>query len=131
MTMRDVTADLARGYERRADWSPSLASVVSWTLALVGGLRVDWDGDAGESWLRIMRGGTPIGYVAVDLPLVFVQAGVGPWPYPLVAVEVSDLADATLQCAEVVLASVFGRVPERAGFDPQAFSAESLWYATV
>jgi hypothetical protein len=131
MSVLDITAEAGRAHKRRGDWSSIIASIVAWTFASTHGIVADWDGDAGEAWIRFLAGGHPLGYLNVSLPLLLTSGTSGVWPYPVVAIELPDLVHAPMACAPEVLAAMFQGVPNRSGFDAGRFTAESLWYATV
>ena len=131
MSAIDVTAQVGRAWERRDDWSVSMASVVAWVFASVHGLTVDFDGDAGETWVRLIGGGRPVAYLNVRVPLLLSAGTTEAWPYPVVAIAVEDLDTATIRCAPDLLSDVFGSQRVQGRLDPEAFTAEGLWYATV
>ena len=59
-----------RARQLRPAWSASLASVVAWTVCLHRDLTIDWDHDAGEFWIMLLRDRTPLGHLGADLPLL-------------------------------------------------------------
>ena len=127
----DVTAPIGRALQRKESWSPSLASVVAWTFSITGGIAVDWDGDAGEAWIRLLSGSDPVAYLTVTTPLLFAPGLAVTWPYPLEVIELSSVADDVMACSSEVLVAISEQLRGRSGFDPGRFTAEDLWYATV
>ena len=57
-----------RARQLRPAWSASVASVVAWTVCLHRDLTIDWDHDAGESWIMLLRDRPPLGPLGADLP---------------------------------------------------------------
>ena len=131
MSPRSVTAQIERAGRRREGWTSTIASVAAWVYAARRGLTVDWDADAGEAWIRLIGADGTVAYIGADLPLLLTSDAAEAWPYPIVVIEVSDLRETLLGCNPEVLEAVFGNVRDRAGFDPEAFTAEALWYSTV
>jgi hypothetical protein len=131
MSAVDITAQLGRASERRRDWSVSMASVVAWVFATARDLAVDFDGDAGETWVRLIRAGHPVAYLSVDLPLVLCSGTTGTWPYPVVSVVLEDLDNTAIRCAPDLLADAFGVGGLTDRLAPEGFTAAGLWYATV
>jgi hypothetical protein len=127
----DITALVGRASERRGAWSISVASVVAWVFATAHGLEVDFDGDAGEGWVRLIREGRPVAYLNVHVPLLLSAGTTGTWPYPIVAVVLEDLDTQALRCVPQLLSDAFGSDRLQEHLDPEGFTAEELWYGTV
>lgn len=131
MSAVDITALVGRASERRDEWSVSMASVVAWVFATAHGLAVDFDGDAGEAWVRLIGEGRPVAYLNVELPLLLATGATASWPYPVVAIALQDLDTVKLRCAPHLLSDVFGRQRLDGRLDPEGFTADGLWCATV
>ncbi|WP_431931218.1 hypothetical protein [Nonomuraea jabiensis] len=129
--MTDIGDQVRSAASRAAAWGPGAALDTAALLAPGGA--VDWDEGAGESWARALDGDEVAALVSVRLPLLFAPPGRlagAALPAEVVAVAVDDLDEAVLSCPEAALAAAFG--PGVAGrLDPDAFSANDLWYVTV
>ncbi|MFL6074710.1 MAG: hypothetical protein ACJ73S_15045 [Mycobacteriales bacterium] len=95
---------------------------------------VDWDEAAGEAWGRLVLEGDVVALVSAKLPLMFVAGKVGSLlgsMEGLVTVEVPALDAPVLQAGLDVLSGLFGSGERFHLLDPEGFSANDLWYATV
>jgi hypothetical protein len=104
--------------------------------AAFAGLRLEWDSDADEDWMRVLKTAMVLGLVWVRGPLVIETTG-----HPEVAQEVARVAGVVPQVIDVphldspVLCVRPDAVwPDRdwptGAIDPGAMSAHDLWYAT-
>jgi len=95
---------------------------------------VDWDEGAGEGWLRVLADAHLVALVSTKLPFVFLQAStseVADSVEGVTVVAVSDFYDVQLSCSLAILGEIFGASPRFRSLDPDGFSANDLWYATV
>ena len=106
---------------------------------MLAGLRVEWDPDVGEHWLRLFKTTTLLGLVWVPGPLVIETKG-----HREFAPEVTEVTGTYCEVVIVphmtspMLSVHPGRIkdiwPDRewpeGAIDPHAMSALDLWYAT-
>lgn len=135
--MYDAT-DAFLAARSRGPWSmQALVDGVAGDPAL-DGMRVDWDGGAGEEWLRILKTSMVLGLVWVPGPLVIATSG-----HHEIVDEVERLTGTTVEQIAVprldspVLCLQPDRLSEiwpdrewpRGAIDPGCLSAHDLWYA--
>src|SRR3954447_13938980 len=103
------------------------------------GMRVEWDEDAGEEWLRILKTSMVLGLVWVPGPLVVATSGhheIVDEVERLTATTVEQIAvphlDSPVLCLRADrLEEIWpGREWPREAIDPGCLSAHDLWYAT-
>jgi len=136
--MQDVTEPFLAA-RRHGSWPvDTLVDAVPGDESLAG-MRVDWDRDAGEEWLRILRTSMVLGLVWCPGPLVVATSG-----HHEIVDEVQRLTGTTVEQVAVphldspVLSLRPDRLeeiwPDRAwpvgAVDPSCLSAHDLWYAT-
>ena len=136
--MFDATEAFATARRRGAWPMQQLVDAVANDPALHG-LRVEWDQDAGEEWLRILKTSMVLGLVWVPGPLVVATSG-----HHEIVDEVERLTATTVEQITVphldspVLCLRPDRLdelwPDRewpgGAIDPACLSAHDLWYAT-
>lgn len=116
-------------------WSATAAYEVASTLMGDAGLEIDWDDKAGERWIRIVDNGRVVCLISIRMPFAFVREGkistknVGDHVTTIVVVD--DFGEAQLSCPLVVLCEMFGGCERFEFLDPESFSPDDLWYATV
>jgi len=135
----DATEAFATARRRGAWPMGQLVDSVATDPALQG-MRVEWDQDAGEEWLRILKTSMVLGLVWVPGPLVVATSG-----HHEIVDEVERLTATTVEQIAVphldspVLCLQPDRLEElwpdrewpRNAIDPVCLSAHDLWYATV
>ena len=135
--MYDAT-DAFLAARSRGPWSmQALVDGVAGDPAL-DGMRVDWDADAGEEWLRILKTSMVLGLVWVPGPLVIATSG-----HHEIVDEVERLTGTTVEQIAVphldspILCLQPDRLAEiwpdrewpHGAIDPACLSAHDLWYA--
>ena len=134
----DVTEAFIRALERGTWPVETLVDTVP-TDANLPGMRIEWDRDAGEDWLRILKTSMVLALVWVRGPLVIATSG-----HHEIVDEVERLTGATFEQVAVphldspvltVRADRLGDLwPDRewpaGAVDPACLSAHDLWYAT-
>jgi hypothetical protein len=115
-------------------WAPERAVDAASQLAEAVHASVDWDRDAGEGWISLLRGGRRVAMLSAVYPIAFVageasidvqsieQFGIG-------IVRVESFDDEVLVCDPAVLSAAFA-VTE-ANLPRSGFSANDLWFATI
>ncbi|HET7529399.1 MAG TPA: hypothetical protein VFJ98_00410 [Mycobacteriales bacterium] len=136
--MYDVT-DAFASARRHGPWPvDALVEGVAADPALAG-MRTEWDRDAGEEWLRILKTSMVLALVWVPGPLVIATSG-----HHEIVDEVERLTATSVEQVAVghLDAPVLSLQPARLGelwpdrewpagaVDPQCLSAHDLWYAT-
>jgi hypothetical protein len=137
--MQDVTETFVRG-RSRGPWPVDLlVGAVQEGRGCFAGLRCEWDTDAGEEWLRLLKTSMVLALVWVPGPLVIATTG-----HHDLDDEIEALTGVTVEQVNVAHldAPVLSLRPDRIGeiwpdhewpadaVDPSAFSAHDLWYAT-
>jgi hypothetical protein len=137
--VQDVTEAFLRARER-GEWP--VVEVVQSVFAgsgIFADLRCEWDPDADEQWVRLLKTSTVLALLWVPGPLVIAttghhdiddeiegQIGVG-----VEQVNVAHIDRPTLSLQADRIPEIW---PDRewphGSIDPQAFSAHDLWYAT-
>lgn len=132
--MMSIDESLQRAASTAATWSSTAAWQIASSLALSFETEVEWDEGAGEEWLRVLAGSRLVALVSIKLPFVFIKRSVNELTgssQNVVFVAVADFDDVELSCSSAVLAEVFGGTKRLGVLDPDGFSANDLWYATV
>lgn len=131
--MIDIDDTLQLALDAASSWTSAAALNLARAIGEDGA--IDWDDGAGESWIRVIdRDGRVVAFVSVDLPFVMVEEAAVPSDGSLSSfphVVVPDLAEPALAATGQVLRDVFGNSPRLDIIDPNAFSANDLWYTTV
>ena len=132
----DISDELATA--QSAAWSADGFDRALQTLrASCAGARIDWDRGAGEDWGRLLRQKRVIATLWRRGPFAFVDSQYGS---DLVAaleelhcrwVVVDDWSSPIYSIDQEHLRGLLGRHKPAAYFDPAAFSANDLWWATV
>ncbi|MFD7084748.1 hypothetical protein [Streptomyces sp. NPDC059918] len=133
--MTDVSGALARLGDPPAAWREEVAVGIADDLARSLGGVVDWDGEADEEWMSVLVQDSRVAMVSTALRLVVAgERVVGHLQIrtPGVSVIAVPSFDApAMRCDVAVLARVFGGEGKFGELDPEAFSANDLWFATV
>ncbi|MFG2091911.1 MULTISPECIES: hypothetical protein [unclassified Spirillospora] len=112
-------------------WSALTAQSMASDLARDMSAEVDWDENAGETWLRVIAGKQVVGLISTVLPFAFIQENTMAKEEGMVIVTVDDFNYPQLSCSLSTLNNAFD-VPERLQLlDLEKFSVNDLWYATV
>ena len=137
--MQDVTEAFvkARG---RGEWPvEQIVDAVGAARGCFAGLRCEWDRDADEQWLRLLKTSMVLALVWVPGPLVIATTG-----HHDLDDEIEALLGLTVEQINIahIDSPVLKVQPERiseiwpgldwptSAVDPAAFSAHDLWYAT-
>jgi hypothetical protein len=134
----DVTETFVRARDRGTWPVETLVDAVP-TDPNLSGMRIEWDRDAGEDWLRVLKTSMVLALVWVPGPLVIATSG-----HHEIVDEVERLTGTTVEQVAVphldspVLAVRADRLgdlwPGRewptGAVDPACLSAHDLWYAT-
>lgn len=129
--MTDITTRLERA-GRVDGWS---AARYAEELRQRIGAELDWDRDSGEMWARLLRSREVLALIRANLALVLVrrdlaeQAAAVDLPAEVVPVAAFD--EVCFEADADLLARLFPITPRSPGFDPAAFSAFDLWYAST
>jgi hypothetical protein len=136
--MYDATDAFVAARNRGAWPMQALVGSVAGDAALEG-MRVDWDPDAGEEWLRILKTSMVLGLVWVPGPLVVATSGhheIVDEVERLTGTRVEQIAvphlDSPVLCLQADrLAEIWpDREWPRDAIDPGCLSAHDLWYAS-
>src|SRR3954465_12793078 len=134
----DATDAFAAARSRGSWPMHALVEAVATDPALQG-MRVEWDEDAGEEWLRILKTSMVLGLVWVPGPLVVATSGhheIVDEVERLTATTVEQIAvphlDSPVLCLQPDrLTDIWpGREWPRDAIDPACLSAHDLWHAT-
>ncbi|MCT2586333.1 hypothetical protein [Actinophytocola gossypii] len=121
--MIDVTPVLRRMREERRPWAARPASMVANVLARAVGARVDAD----AHWYCLVDQEVRIAMVSAAWPLLVATESVAAHAPDIAVLAAPTMDDPVFRCARPVLHGVFG---DR-DLDPDAFSGNDLWFATV
>lgn len=132
--MINIEATLLRAASSATAWTSDEALKVANNVNGGHSIIIDWDRDAGESWIRVIDFGHVIAYVSVEIPLAFIEQGrkVSEDLRPAVEVlVVDDFNSAELSCSLRVAGEVFSDTSRFEEIELDRFSVNDLWYATV
>lgn len=130
--MTELDTFLADATARSPGWNSGSALEVAEGLSRTLGAAVDWDGEAGEEWVRVLGGDRVEALLSTRIPLGIRVGGPGgdhPAADRCVWVEVPSWDVPCLTVSDVVLRDVFGSVRTEMLMSP--FSVHDLWYATL
>jgi hypothetical protein len=132
----DVGSSLRAVMEVGRDWSADRALEIARSIATDAGGDVDWDDEAGEEWVRVVRANRPIAVLLCARPLAFAVEEVADALrracVDLEVIVVPAMDEPILTSDHDVLAALFGdRVLDSEAFAAESFSVEELWFATV
>ncbi len=124
---------------KASGWSKEkLIDVVNLILSLVGTGKLDWDIGAGEDWARILGEKETIAFIRVDFPLAIVREAYATTlraaleKTGVVSIFVPDFERRLYELSMSELGNIFPRWhTEVEIIDPQNFSIDELWYATI
>lgn len=139
--IRDITEQLRRASNARGAWTPTDASHTAEAIAGFAPSRsVEWDYDAGEAWERVLDSDGVVALISVETPLVVLRHSEGDPvaardPRPEI-VRIRAIDGRELRADRLVLVAAFPaledlRSEDRDRFNPERFTAEELWVATV
>ncbi|WP_159062007.1 hypothetical protein [Streptomyces sp. WM6368] len=116
-------------------WVSGAAGAVAGDLARSIGADIDWDGDAGEEWLSLLVEDARVAIVSAELPLI-VTLECHSFDSSAVSrgariVAVSSFETPELCCDSAVLRRTFGEMQAYGTLNPDSFSGNDLWFATV
>lgn len=136
-----ISESLFRAATSASSWSDGrVRSVLAELVSADPSRAADWDEEAGEAWARVLDDRGVVAFVSGQLPLLIVRSGTSGSPDlgsdVLEVIEVRAVDDRDLRADRTAIEAAF---PELASslaedpslLDPEAFSAEELWYATV
>ncbi len=137
MRLVDLTGRLEAA-RRDVDW-PRVA-FLQLLERLAGGLpgsSVDWDSQAGEEWGRVLLRGEVVSLLWLRGAFAFLDVSHADVLSPILRNSsvhfeaVGDWEEARYKVDRRILIQLSGRGELSEGFDPAAFSANELWWATV
>src|SRR4051812_27402291 len=135
--MQDITDALVRARDRGA-W-PVETVVGAIGQGPFAGLRCEWDADAGEEWIRLLKTSMVLALLWVPGPLVIATTGhhdIDDEIERLTGLNVEQVNVAHIDSpilslrADAINAIWPGREWPTGSVDPSALSAHDLWYAT-
>lgn len=130
---QDISRPLWEAHTTRRRWSEQAASIVSWTAALYLKIQTYRDTDVGENWITFCTNDRGIGFLGVQIPLLFANDDLMsiPWPFPITVIQVENIENSELSCRDDILTEVFeGRI-NRHILGPDPISARDLWVSTL
>lgn len=138
--MQDVTDAFLRARQRGA-WPVEriVEGLVDAQHGAFAGLRCEWDADAGEDWIRLLKTSMVLALVWVPGPLVIATTGhhdLDDEIQQLTGVQVEEVNVAHIDSPVLSLRpdAISTIWPDRewptGSVDPAALSAHDLWYAT-
>ena len=130
--MIDIGESLASAAATGADWSATAA--LEKASYLKGGSMavIDWDGGAGENWVRVIEQDQVVALVSAIIPVALARSDIiGKLGADIFAIVVDDFENAEMFCSSAILEHVFGLTRISAVLDPDRFSANELWFATI
>lgn len=138
--IRDVTTALRRAAKARGTWTPEDAGRAAEAVAGFEPDRlVEWDYDAGEKWARVLDGQGVVALISAEAPVMVLRGSEGDPSTPLDSrlgiLWVDALDGPELRTDLPALLAAFPALEETWGEDsdlnPDCFTAEELWLATV
>ncbi|MFA7761326.1 hypothetical protein [Streptomyces sp. NRRL S-448] len=133
--MIDISSTLELIYESGERWTTGTASEVAGDLARSAGAVLDWDIDADEEWLSLLVDNTRIAMISTKIPLIVALEcyllGSSPLPKGARFIGVPSFEDPVMCCDTDALRQAFGEAQAYGTLDPDLFSANDLWFATV
>jgi hypothetical protein len=129
-----IEKSLERAVLAAAGWSSRAAREAAAALTSSSAATVDWDEGAGECWVRLIIGPRVVALFSVTLPFVLIQQNIGELKElgrDMIVVAIDDFDKIQLSCSRETLNEAFGSSDRFGLLDPQGFSANDLWYATV
>ncbi|MCP2258999.1 hypothetical protein LX15_002698 [Streptoalloteichus tenebrarius] len=133
--MIDISETLEDLYLSPSSWGAESAREAASSLARHVGALVDWDADAGESWVSVILDARRVAMVSTSYPLAILEGGTSwnPEDVELVrsAVIVPSFDAPFLRCDIVHLGQAFGESERFHSVNIEQFSANDLWYATI
>lgn len=133
----NLTAIFLRAYEKKDNWSEdTLLSMLHLIASKFPFSSLDWDQDAGEMWARFLRREEAFVYVRVNMPLVFVLSAYADKVESLLLpkIVVAAVPNMNAQSYSLDPSEIGWFFPEHSWpveINPDAFSINELWYATV
>ncbi|HEU0129974.1 MAG TPA: hypothetical protein VFQ85_03155 [Mycobacteriales bacterium] len=130
-------AVVRRAFDRRATWDKVYSkALVTDLVTRWSGVRVDWDGGAGEEWASLLSDASVEGIVSMVMPLTIVRThrldstrhAAAPYGVDVFAVDDFDARNLTL---DDDLAAALGVDFDPEQFDPSRFSVMEFWWATI
>ena len=115
------------------DWTAEAAVGVASSLKPPQSV-IDWDAGAGEAWARVISDYRVVALVSTKLPLVLTTLGQDvrvAVREGVAVIALQSFESSELSCPSIALADVFGSSARLDMLDPESFSANDLWYATV
>ena len=133
--MKDLTDLFERLSRSDVAWGrESAATVALYAIATHRGLNTDWDPRAGETWIRLLDGGSVVLLVSTTAPIAFSLAPTAllldGLDVPVEIVSVESMHSAHLFASPATVASLFPQVQPDLP-NPYVFSVLDLWYDTV
>ena len=133
---KDITDIFLSAAKNMGAWTPDMVRVALRALSSASaGAKFDWDEAAGEGWGRIIHSREVIAYVCAWLPVVVVREDFAEHlaealATPPALLVVGSMSDAAFVIDAPTLGALYGwSLPEE--FDPQCFSIDDLYCATV
>lgn len=137
MTPIDITAKL-KPVQEAGHWSKEAFRDLLYRLAgALTGAKPDWDHEAGEEWGRILVGGEVVALLWLRGAFAFLGLSQADAlsgalrEYPLQFEVVEDWDEPRYRIDRLSLLRLAGRDQVSEAFDPEGFSANELWWATV
>jgi hypothetical protein len=134
--MMDITHVLESFRASKPSWRLASSHKLATDIADKLDGRLDWDGDAGESWARVFLGPQSVAMIFMEGPLLMLaesaseQVAAAAGETPVIIVPSFDVG--VLTCDRQTLRDVFGvRVWNNPALDVRHFSADELWFTTV
>jgi hypothetical protein len=133
--MIDITGTLVRLRDQVIEWPIETARAIAYEIADVIEATVDWDSDAGEEWLSVLAQEERVVMVSSERPIVVAVRSlheiIPSSAQEAYVVFVPSFGDSVLRCDASVLGALFAGEGRAMALNPDAFSANDLWFATV
>jgi hypothetical protein len=139
--LTDISAPLHAAASTRQGWGANeVWEALAAFRSASDGRKIDWDDDAGEQWGRVLANNGVVALVSAQLALTILRSDVAApstgAAAAAVSITVADFDAIELRADRGVLVTAFPDIADvmsgdKALIDPDGFSAQDLWYATV